>query len=287
MHTHPNARLTPIGRERLIRQHLEEGRSLAQLAADHGISERTARKWLARFRSGGPAALADRRSVRRTQRRTLDPQQLQRAVELRHQRCTLRRIARLLLVPISTLARAMRRLGLNRLRNLDPKPPVQRYQWEQPGDMIHVDIKQLARFERVGHRITGDPRKGSSPEPATRRSTWRWMTPPACPTSRCLPDEKGPTAVGFLSRAVAWFNGQGIECRRVLSDNGVRLQVPWLAKSLPGHGIEAEEDQALHPSNQRQGRAVHQNPAGGVGLRDALRQLGRQERAVAGLPADL
>ncbi len=120
MHTHPNARLTPMGRERLIRQHLEEGRSLAQLAADHGISERTARQRLARFRSGGPAALADRRSVHHTQRRTLDPQQLQRAVDLRHQRCTLRRIARVLLVPISTLARAMGRLGLNRLRNLDP-----------------------------------------------------------------------------------------------------------------------------------------------------------------------
>lgn len=119
-YTPHNARLTPIGRERLIRQHLDEDRNLAQLAADHGISERTARKWLARFRSGGLAALADRRSVRRTQRRTLDPQQLQQAVELRHQRCTLRRIARLLLVPISTLARAMRRLGLNRLRNLIP-----------------------------------------------------------------------------------------------------------------------------------------------------------------------
>jgi hypothetical protein len=130
MHTQPNARLTPIGRERLVRQHLDEGRSLPQLAADHGISERTARKWLARFCSGGPVPLA---------------------VELRRQLCTLRRIARLLLVPISTLARAMRRLGLNRLRNLDPKPPVQRYQWEGPGDMIHVDIKQLARFNRVGH----------------------------------------------------------------------------------------------------------------------------------------
>ena len=83
MHTHPNARLTPIGRERLIRQHLDEGRSLVQLAGEHGISERTARKRLARFRAGGPAALADRRSVRRTQRRTLDPQQLQQAVVLR------------------------------------------------------------------------------------------------------------------------------------------------------------------------------------------------------------
>jgi hypothetical protein len=110
-------------------QHLDQGRCLAELAAENGISERSARKWLERDcfaegfanRSGGPAALAVRRSVRRTQRRTLDPQKLQRAVELRHQRCTLRRIVRLLLVPISTLARAMRRLGLNRLRNLDPQ----------------------------------------------------------------------------------------------------------------------------------------------------------------------
>ena len=126
MHTHPNARLTPIGRERLIRQHLEEGRSLAQLAGRHGINERTARKWLARFRSGGPMALADRRSVRRIQRRTLDTQRLQQAVDLRYQSCTLRRIVRLLMGPISTVARAMRRLGLNRLRNLDSKPQVQR-----------------------------------------------------------------------------------------------------------------------------------------------------------------
>jgi transposase len=58
MHAQPNARLTPIGRERLIRQHLNEGMSLAQPAAIHGISERTVRKWLARFRSGGPTALA-------------------------------------------------------------------------------------------------------------------------------------------------------------------------------------------------------------------------------------
>ncbi len=120
MHTHPKALLTPIGRERLIRQHLEVGRSLAQLAADHRISVRTDRKWLVRFHSGGPAALADRRRVRRSRRRTVDSHQLQLAVELRHQRYTLRRIARLLLVRICTLGRAMRRLGLNRLRNIDP-----------------------------------------------------------------------------------------------------------------------------------------------------------------------
>ena len=146
MHSHPNARLTQRGRLRLICQHLDQGRALPELAADAGISLRCAYKWLARFRAGGPAALADRRSVRRHQRRTLDPQQLQKAVDLRHQRLHLRHIARLLAAPFSTVARTLSRLGLGRLRNLEPRPPVQRYEWERPGDLIHVDIKSLARF---------------------------------------------------------------------------------------------------------------------------------------------
>ena len=103
MHSHPLARLTPISRERLIRRHLEEGVPLKALAAQAGISLRSAYKWLARFRDGGVAALADRRSVRRTQRRTLDSQQLQHAVDLRHQRCTLRRIAKAVGAPLSTV----------------------------------------------------------------------------------------------------------------------------------------------------------------------------------------
>jgi len=105
-----------------------------------GYSLRSAYKWLARYRTGGVAALADRRSVRRTQRRTLDPHQLQQAIDLRHQRCTLRRIARALSAPLATVGRLVKGLGLGRLKNLDPKPPVRRYQWEKPGDMIHVDI---------------------------------------------------------------------------------------------------------------------------------------------------
>ena len=140
MHSHPLARLTPVSRERLIRRHLDEGVPLKALAVQAGISLRSAYKWLARYRSGGVAALADRRSVRRTQRRTLDPHQLQQAVGLRHQRCTLRRIARVLKAPLSTVGRVMNALGLGRLRNLEPKAPVRRYQWERPGDMIHVDI---------------------------------------------------------------------------------------------------------------------------------------------------
>jgi transposase len=90
MHRHPLARLTPISRERVIRRHLDEGVPLKALAAQAGIRLRSAYQWLARFGDGGVAALADRRSVRRAQRRRLDPQQLEQVVDLRHQRCPLR-----------------------------------------------------------------------------------------------------------------------------------------------------------------------------------------------------
>jgi hypothetical protein len=132
MPTHPNARLTPLGRERLLRRHIDHGVNLAFLAAQSGISVRSAYKWLARYRSGGAAALVDRRSVCRTQRRTLDPLQLQRAVDLRRERCTLRHVARVLAAPLSTVGRVLKALGLGRLKNLQPGEPVRRYQWARP-----------------------------------------------------------------------------------------------------------------------------------------------------------
>ena len=220
MHSHPNARLTQRGRERLVRRHLDDGVPLKVLAAQAGISLRSAFKWLARFRAGGPAALADRRSVRRSQRRTLDPRQLQKAVDLRHQRLHLRHIARLLAAPFSTVARTLSRLGLGRLRNLEPRPPVQRYEWERPGDLIHVDIKSLARFRQIGHRITGDRQKGRSYGVGYDKVHVAVDDATRLAYVEVLADEQKPTVIGFLARAVAWFNGQGIECRRVMSDNG-------------------------------------------------------------------
>ena len=185
MHGHPNARLAQRGRLRLVIQHLEEGRSLSELAAENGISLRCAYRGLARYRSGGVPSLADRRSVRRTQRRTLDPQQLQHAVELRHRSLHLRHIARLLHAPFSTVARSLSRLGLGSFRNLEPKPPVQRCEWEKPGDLIHIDIKSLARFRKVGHRITGDRQQGRSTGFGYDRSMSPSMTPRGWRTSRC------------------------------------------------------------------------------------------------------
>jgi hypothetical protein len=181
----------------------------------------------------------------------------------------------------------MRRLGLSRLRNLDPKPPVQRYQWEQPSGMIHVDIKQLARLHRVGHRITGDPRKVSSPGAGDEKVHVAVDDATRLSYVEVLANEKGPTTVGFLSRASAWFNGQGIECLPVLSDNGSAYKSHGVAKRLPSHGIEAAESQALHPKDQRQGRAVHPYPLQGVGLCLGLPELPGAKPVAASLPVDL
>ena len=199
MHSHPNARLTQKSRLRLINQHLQDRRPLAELAAEAGISLRCTYKWLARYRSGGAASLADRRSVRRSQGRTLAPQQLQQAVDLRHQRLHLRHIARFLAAPFSTVARVLNRLGLGRLRNLEPKPPVQRYERETPGDLIHIDVKKLARFRRVGHRITGNRQQGRSAGVGYDRVHVAIDDATRLAYVEVLADEQQATAIGFLS----------------------------------------------------------------------------------------
>jgi transposase len=162
MHSHPNDRMTQRGRPWRVIQHLEQGRSLAELAAENGISLRCAYRWLTRYRSGGADSLAHRRSARRTQRRTLDPQAMQPEVDVSHQRLHLRHIARLLAAPFSDVGSALKGLGLGRLRNLEPKPLVQCYEWKRPGNLLHIDVKTLARFRKVEHRITGDRQKGRS-----------------------------------------------------------------------------------------------------------------------------
>jgi len=140
-------------------------------------------------------------------------------VALQHQRLHMRHIGRLLHAPFSTVARTLSRLGLGRLRNLDSKPPVQRYEWEWPGNVIHIDIKSLARFRKVGNRITGDRQKGRSSGDGYDKVRFAVDDATRLAYAEVLTDEQEPTVIGFLSRAVAWFNSQGIECRRVMSVN--------------------------------------------------------------------
>jgi hypothetical protein len=175
MHTHQKARLKPLSRKRLLRGHIDGGEPLKALAAQAAISLRTAYKWLARYRSGGHTSLADPRSVRRTQRRTHDPQKLQHALDLRHQRCTLRRIAKSLGLPSRPWAGGMKTLGLRRLRNLEPQGSCAEEPVGEAGR--HDPCRHLAAGFSAG--VTAGPfPAGRAPDrrrPPSRLLPGRWI----------------------------------------------------------------------------------------------------------------
>jgi transposase InsO family protein len=140
---------------------------------------------------------------------------------LRRQRWTGKQIAAEVGVSPATVSRILRRLGLNRIAALEPAEPVRRYEREHPGDLIHIDIKKLGRFERVGHRITGK-RTGNA---TSRASGWEFVHVCIDDASRLafsqiLPDEKKESAVAFLKAAVAYYRSLGVTVLRVMTDNG-------------------------------------------------------------------
>ena len=155
MNIHKNARLTPIGRERIVRQ-VASGQTPKAVSEAAGVCPRTIRKWVDRYRIEGLAGLNDRSSrPHRLHRPT--PQAVVEQVEaLRRQRRTGKQIAAELHISPATVSRILKRLGLNRIGALEPAAPVRRYERAKPGEMIHLDIKKLGRFARAGHRVTGD-----------------------------------------------------------------------------------------------------------------------------------
>jgi transposase InsO family protein len=229
MDIHKNARLTPHSRAELVRRIVDEGQTPKAVATAFGVCERTVRKWVRRFRQEGRAGLADR-SSRPRRLRCPTPQPLaERIAALRRQRWTGRRIAAEVGVSAATVSRVLRRAGLNRLRDLEPAEPVRRYEREAPGDMIHIDIKKLGRFTRIGHRITGD-RSGQSSQRGKRDGKsfgvgWEYVHVAIDDHSRVafaqvMPDEKKESAIAFLKAALTYYRSLGITVRRVMSDNG-------------------------------------------------------------------
>jgi transposase InsO family protein len=220
MNIHKNARLTPIGRERIARQ-IESGQTPEAAARAAGVCPRTARKWWARFRAEGVEGLRDRSSRPKRLNRPTPQPVVERVEALRRQRWTGQQIAAGTGVSPATVSRILKRLGLNRLAALEPAEPVRRYERETPGELIHIDIKKLGRFERIGHRITGD-RTGQS---NSRGVGWEYVHVCIDDASRIafsqiLPDEKKQSAVAFLKASVAYYAGLGVVVRRVMTDNG-------------------------------------------------------------------
>ena len=232
MDMHKNAPLTPRGREELVRRVVVEGHTPRAVATALGVCERTVRKWVARYRLEGRAGLEDRSSrPKRSPKRTARAVEA-RVAELRRRRLPGVQIARETGVSKATVHRILRRLGLNRLKALDPVEPVRRYERDRPGELIHMDIKKLGRFNRVGHRITGD-RTGQS---NSRGVGWEYVHVCIDDHSRVAfshiyPNERKESAVAFLKACIAYYKALGVKVTRVMTDNGSCYKSKAFAKA--------------------------------------------------------
>lgn len=219
MNIHENARLTPHGRELLV-QRILGGQLVDAAARGAGVCPRTARKWVSRFLAEGIDGLQDRSSRPHRLRKPTPPEIVEKVETLRRRRWTGKQIAADLGISPATVSRILKRLGLNRIASLEPPEPVRRYERDHPGELIHIDIKKLGRFGRVGHRMTGNRQQGVS-----RGAGWEFVHVCIDDASRLafsqiLPDERKESAVDFLSAAIAYYQSLGVTVARVMTDNG-------------------------------------------------------------------
>jgi transposase InsO family protein len=243
MNTHDNARLTPKGREQMVRAVVDQGLSHVAAARRFNTSPKTVAKWVARFKAEGPVGLRDRSSrplssPRRTPLATCD------AVEaLRRERRTQEHIATQLGLSKATVSRILKRRGLSLLSALEPAEPRPRYERASPGEIIHIDIKKLGKFTRVGHRITGDRTRQSNQRQNGTAPGWEYCHVAVDDHSRVarvdiFPDEKKNSAVAFLKATVAYFKSLGVRVDRVMTDNGSCYKSFAFARACKRLGIK-------------------------------------------------
>jgi transposase InsO family protein len=228
MNLHANARTCPKSR-RLLVERIEAGWSVMEAAEAAGISDRTARRWLARWRGEGPAGLLDRSSAPKRIPHKTAPERVAEIVRLRRLRMTAGQIAVALEMALSTISAILKRVGLGKRSRLEPPEPPNRYERRTAGELVHIDVKKLGRILKPGHRVTG--RRTNSRNtytPDGRRigdAGWEFVHVAIDDHSRLayaevLADEKAATATGFLQRAIEFFAGYGITVQRVMTDNG-------------------------------------------------------------------
>lgn len=219
MDYHHHARLTIYRREELAKNVLAGRLSLKAAAAEFKLSRQSAAKWVRRFREAGQPGLRDRSSRPHRSPLTTSGELIERVERLRRERWTGVRIAQTTGLSRATVSRILTRLKLNKIRMLEPTVPIVRYEHPAPGDLLHIDIKKLARIHRPGHRLTGNP------QDETRGAGWEFLYVAIDDHSRIaftalLPNEKAASSSAFLRQAVAYFAHLGIRVRRVMTDNG-------------------------------------------------------------------
>jgi len=233
MKLHGNARTCPNSRRLLVERVIDQGWSAAAAAAAAGISERTAYRWLGRFRQEGAKGLIDRSSRPLRSPRQLSAAKVEAIRSLRWLRMTAAEIAEVLSLALSTVSLWLKRIGLGKRSRLEPPEPANRYERRHAGELVHVDIKQLGRISArgAGHRMVGHrgsqrvPRleaKGRRLAPSTGFEYVHVMIDDhsRLAYAEVLPTLRASCAVEFLRRAVRWFAQRGVQIRAVMSDNG-------------------------------------------------------------------
>ena len=227
MKLHGNARTCPRSRKLLVERLESKSWSPAAAAEAAGVSERTAYRWLKRWREEGEAGLVDRSSAPNWIPHRTPPDRVEAITKLRKLSMTAAEIAEVLGMALSTVSAVLKRIGLGKRSRLTPPEPPNRYERERPGELVHLDIKKLARISGAGHRMTGDRRSQNARRGRRSRGElgWEFVHVAVDDATRLayaevLPNEQGETAAGFLRRAVDWFAAFGIEVKRILSDNG-------------------------------------------------------------------
>ncbi len=219
MLVHANAPWTPKRRRELIGRVESKELSVEEAAQLGGVSQRTVYRWLARRRAGDDL-LEDRASKPHNLPHATPPERVEILARLRRQRWTVPQLGDALGMPYSTVTAVLTRLGLNRLGALQPPPPPNRYERRHAGELIHLDVKKLARFERPGHRVHGDRRRN------TPNAGWEYLHVAVDDATRLAYAEvlnEGETAVAvvdMLRRLVSWYAARGVTPTAILTDNG-------------------------------------------------------------------
>jgi len=262
MNLHANAALSLNRRRQLCRRVVQERWSVIQAAAASDVSVRCARKWVGRYRAEGELGLLDRSSAPNTIPHRTAEQRIEAIAALRRLRFTGPEIAETLGMALSTVSGILTRIGMGKLGRLGLEP-VQRYERQSPGELIHIDVKKLGRIERgAGHRVTGKRRRNPDRTDAAGRRRkvvgWEYVHIAIDDCTRLayaevLTDEKATSVVAFLRRAVGFFHRHGMTVQQLLTDNGGAYRSMLHALACRTLGIKHLRIRAYRP--QTNGKA--------------------------------
>jgi transposase InsO family protein len=234
MKLHANASTCPKSRRLLVDRIVEKQWSVTEAAMAAGVSDRTAYRWLRRWRNEGERGLCDRSSAPKHIPHKTSPERVEAIAALRRLRMTAAEISELLRIPLATVSVWLKRIGLGKRSRLEPPEPLNRYELARPGQLVHVDVKKLGRISALGaghrftsHRASQNTRKRAGAGRRLKTTGWEFVHVMVDDHSRLAyaevfqgERENARQAVAFLRRGLRFFAGHGVRVERVMSDNG-------------------------------------------------------------------